>query len=150
MCFDASIFNHFRRDNRNLVCLTCQDDGVSPKDIRFYPCEMCRPRGHLKFPPNNIRDTNKPGSSCKLVCIDCRAACDEAEKKMNAALSHPDVWQCTCPGAAQCRAHDNSNHRCRLYPAQAGQRRWPGGNYGISEADWQLIQKMRAFKSGKK
>ena len=102
------------------------------------------------LPRKHIDNAKTPGRSCKLVCIDCRAACDEAEKKMNAALSHPDVWQCTCPGSAQRRVHDRSNHTCRLYPAQAGQRRWPGGNYGISEADWKCLEKMRAFKSGKK
>ena len=101
------------------------------------------------FPRKHIDNAKTLGRSCKLVCIDCRAADAEAEKKMQAAFSHPDVWQCTCPGRAKRRVHDHSNHRCRLYSAQAGQRRWPGGNYGISEADWKWLEKMRALKSRK-
>ena len=148
--FDASVFRHFQKDKKKLICLTCQEDGVSPQDSELYRCEMCRPRGHLKFPRDNIRDANKPGRTGKLVCTDCRAVHAEAEKKLQEALSHPDVWQCTCPGAARRRMHDPSNHRCRLYPAQAGQRRWPGGNYGISEADYKFLDKMILFKTGNK
>ena len=84
-----------------------------------------------------------------LVCSDCRDAHAQTEKKLQEDLSHPDAWQCTCPGAARRRMHDPSNYRCRLYPGQAGQRRWPGGNDGISEGEWEFAEKMRARKSGK-
>ena len=90
------------------------------------------------------------GRSSKLVCTDCREVHAEKDKHMQVALSHSDVWQCTCPGRAKKRVHDHSYQRCRLYPGQAGQIRWPGGNYGISEADWKFVEKMRAFKNGKK
>ena len=105
---------------------------MSPKEGELHRCEMCRPRGHLKFPRGNMKDAKRLGRSSKLVCTDCRAADAEADK-MRAALSHPDVWQCTCPGAAKKRVHDHSNQRCRLYLGQAGQRRWLGETTALAK-----------------
>ena len=106
---------------------------------------MCRPRGHLKFPRNNIRDAHKPESRQILICIDCREAHAKAEEKLQRALLQSNVWKCTCPGRRERRMHQPSNHACRLYPSQAGQRRWPGGNHNVSESEWKLIEKMRAY-----
>ena len=57
--FDANIFAHARDHNRNRVCTSCCNKGMSPKDVRKYRCDECGDHGHLKFPYEARRTYNE-------------------------------------------------------------------------------------------
>ena len=99
------------------------------------------PQGVGGFPREPLKNSKRRDRKSKLVCLDCVAEQQAAEKKLRDALKHKDAWKCTCRGP-----HVLSNEECKLYPAHAGERR-PGKNYGVTEEEWQFLERMREFKN---
>ena len=116
--FDADVLAHARWNGRRLVCRACQEEGFSPKDCEAYRCGLCRPRGHLKFEAQSLKDAKRPERKSKLVCVDCLQVYRTAEKKYRAALKHHDAWKCSCVGVVRIHSHE----KCKLYPVQAGRK----------------------------
>ena len=139
--YNPAVLAHARWNGRKLVCRPCEEDGFSAKDCEAYRCGMCRPSGHLKFESQSLRNAKRPERKSKLVCLDCLQMKKTAEKKYRAALQHRDVWKCTCPSGS----HIHSNEKCKLYPVQAGVKRWPGGNYNVTEDEWEFLERFRKY-----
>ena len=71
--FDSDVLFHHRFHKRVLVCLECQTQGYSPKDVKPYECQGGHSCGHLKFESQQLRDSHRATRSAKLVCVDCQA-----------------------------------------------------------------------------
>ena len=69
-----------------------------------------------------VQHTHKQRGSCRKLC-----------HILMLAMYLP--WRCFF------RVHVSSKQRCSFYPTQAGHRRRPRGNHGISEDEWKLIQR---------
>ena len=50
------------------------------------------------------------------------------------------AFRCTCPGPARARVHNATNEKCNLFPTKLGERRWPGSNMGVTEADLDFLK----------
>ena len=143
--FDPGILRNALYHDRHAVCKLCQDNGFSPKDVDTYTCVTCGNHGHGKFPTVALHKWKHGKSQQPLLCKDCQARKQAIQKK----LDNPAAWKCTCPGKGKERQHIWSNEKCQLYPTQAGQKRWPGQNVEVSEADDEFVQKIKRHKSGR-
>ena len=137
--FDGLILQNARKYQRRRVCLSCQDKGLSPKDIQTYPCYGCGQKGHMKFMPNTLYRYKKESHCTTMLCLDCT----ERREKIQKALNQRDSLKCTCPGKKKDRRHLPTNERCDLYASRnMGQKQWPGKNKGVTEDDLRFMDKL--------
>ena len=137
--FDQNIFVNARDHGRKRVCAVCCNNGMSPKDVQKYCCSECGDRGHLKFPYEARRRYKESNGRTKIECSDCTAKHTQLEK----LLRQPMAWKCRCPRTGSGRSHNPENIKCDLFESQMGQKRWPGKNIKVSEADWHFVERMR-------
>ena len=137
--FDANIFENAGKHNRNRVCTSCCNKGMSPKDVSKYRCDECGDHGHLKFPYETRRKYTESGGRTKIVCSDCM----KRHAQLENLLRQPSSWKCKCPTTSSGKSHNPENVRCDLFESQMGQRRWPGKNMKVSEDDWHFVERMR-------
>ena len=136
--YDPLVLNNASR-GRKFVCVECMTHGLSPKDVNMYKCDECGDRGHRKFVPEQLRQHKNSQGRKKMVCTDCTARHKQIEK----VLRLPKAWKCKCPGKGHERQHIPDNVKCDLVPVQMGEKRWPGKNMGVTEADLDLVTRMR-------
>ena len=136
--FDKLLLGNAQKYARCLVCLSCAEKGVSPKDTKMYPCAGCGNRGHLKFSKFTLCKYKKGEHRNTFACLECI----QRLQGIDAKLRLPLAWKCTCPGKATEKTHRWSNEKCQLYPQRAGEKRWAGKNTKVTEEDLQFKERM--------
>ena len=134
-------------------CLSCSTCKERKKPEAFHEsnrtCKYCsvelQCKGCLKILPQSSFDANAIKNSKRidrksiLVCLGCRARYLETDKK----IKDRNAWKCTCPGQKSGRFHIASNEKCKLFPRQMGEQRWPGKNVNVSREDAELWQRVK-------
>ena len=136
--FDKHILDNAQKHGRLRVCVTCQENGISPMDINTYTCSGCGQRGHNKFNKKALNNHKNPARSTPIVCFDCSERHDRIQK----AIRSEGSLRCTCPGKVKDRVHLPGNEKCDLYPKHMGEKRWPGQNAGVTEDDLRFIDRL--------
>jgi hypothetical protein len=98
---------------------------------------------------------NHKRKQIQLLCTPCRDAAEQQKKqdaKQERDIGRQDAKRAqeikralTTPGAWKCKCGSRLGHaeRCPLFPQQPGERRWPGKNKGVTEADLEFGAKRR-------
>ena len=136
--YDAHILRNARFNGRLAVCLECQVNGFTPRDVSKFPCIGCsRERGHQKFDARAKKVFLQKGIAHTLVCLDCA----KRRGNLETILRKRDSWKCTCPGTGVKRKHLMTNAKCQLAPVSAGERRWVGKNNGVTQEDVNFLKR---------
>ena len=150
--FNKDVFENAAQHGRARVCLECQKNGYSPKDLKSYLCSnKCR-KGHLSFLSKALEHHKERGTG--MLCKQCRDTAEKQKKENDARekdllqkLRAKDAWQCTCkrkkPAGKRAYAAlwENAYHAdsCLLTPVMMGERRWDGKNKGVSIEDLMFV-----------
>jgi hypothetical protein len=111
--------------NTKLVCLSCIERGLTPRDTQLHTCSECSEQyGRSRFDPSHIHHALSHGRHY-LPCDRCRAAIHARLGKLERFV-RTSKWKCKCKQPIHAE-------RCPLSPTFSGQRRWPGGDHTTSE-----------------
>ena len=119
--------NNLQKQGTLLVCKDCRSKGCTPHDTHMYKCTTCaREMGSARFDVVSFQHFRDHGRRT-LTCKDCKTARAEREKRLRLQLrGSKRVCKCFCP------FHKDM---CPLTPCIYGERRWPGSDGHISEAE---------------
>ena len=152
-------WHHGRHTGQNCVCLRCEADGLSPRDVQLYSCNRCgKEYGHMKFDKISLENSKRPNRKSQLCCKQCKtettnssAAAKVRQATLLSILRQQDAWKCTCKKiphkqkayhALNQRLH---TERCWLYPGSMGEKRWDGKNKGITLDDLRFLLGSNAY-----
>jgi len=118
-----------------LVCRICRDKGCTARDTKLYTCQNCECQvGSKKFDKNllyNFKHRLRP----TLICISCLAKAKKRERTLKDRLRQSKrICKCFC------MIHKD---KCPLSPVYYGERRWPGSDGFISEADRIFLDELK-------
>ena len=124
------VLQNAKKDHTAFICLTCEGRGYSTKinGANTYICSHGCKLGHRLFNTNQLANHIKRGD--RLTCL----LCQNREKEISQKLHARGAWRCTCGSQL------SHQPKCPLFPTHAHEKRWPGKNKNVSEADWEFWQ----------
>ena len=120
---------------RKLICPSCVAKGCTSRTTRLNPCSSCKElKGIEKFDKKQWNHYEENRNT--LVCTDCA-------KRNLIKLKH--LRSLVQKSKLKCKCNNRVGHgeRCPLFGTSFGDRRWPGQDTGVSDADQKKLHEQK-------